>query len=36
VPNNKIKWDEGDPAGRAFIFIGNGAQVYCYVMLGGV
>jgi hypothetical protein len=36
VPNNKIKWDEGNPTGHGIIFIGIGGQVYCYVPPGGV
>jgi hypothetical protein len=36
VPNNKIKWDEGNPTGHGIIFIGNGGQVFCYVTPGGV
>jgi hypothetical protein len=36
VPNNKIKWDEGNPTGHGAIFIGSGGQVYCYIAPGGV
>jgi hypothetical protein len=36
VPNNKMKWDEGNPTGHGIIFIGTGGQVYCYVTPGGV
>ena len=36
VPNNKMKWDEGNPTGHGIIFIGNGGHVYCYVTPGGV
>jgi hypothetical protein len=36
VPNNKMKWDEGNPTGHGIIFIGNAGQVYCYVAPGGV
>jgi hypothetical protein len=36
VPNNKMKWDDGNPTGHGIIFIGNGGQVYCYVTPGGV
>ena len=35
VPNNKMKWDEGNPTGHGIIFIGSGGQVYCYVTPGG-
>lgn len=36
VPNQKIKWDEGNPTGHGIIFIGTGGQVFCYVTPGGV
>jgi len=36
VPNNKIKWDEGNPTGHGIIFLGTSGQVYCYVPPGGV
>jgi hypothetical protein len=36
VPNQKIKWDEGNPTGHGILFIGIGGQVYCYVAPGGV
>jgi hypothetical protein len=36
VPNNKMKWDEGNPTGHGIIFIGSAGQVYCYVTPGGV
>src|SRR5262249_11524094 len=36
VPNNKIKWDEGNPTGHGIIFLGTNGQVYCYVPPGGV
>jgi len=36
IPNNKIKWDQGNPTGHGIIFIGVGGQVYCYVPPGGV
>jgi hypothetical protein len=35
VPNNKVKWDNGNPTGHGIIFIGNAGQVYCYVTPGG-
>jgi hypothetical protein len=32
IPNNKMKWDEGNPTGHGIIiFIGTQGQVYCYV-----
>jgi hypothetical protein len=30
VPNNKIKWDEGNPTGHGIIFLGTDGHVYCY------
>jgi hypothetical protein len=36
VPNNKIKWDDGNPTGHGIIFIGSGGHVYCYIPPGGV
>jgi hypothetical protein len=35
VPNQKMKWDAGNPTGHGVIFIGGG-QVLCYVAPGGV
>jgi hypothetical protein len=36
VPNQKIKWDDGNPTGHGIIFIGVNGQVFCYVAPGGV
>jgi hypothetical protein len=36
VPNQKIKWDEGNPTGHGIVFIGVAGQVYCYIAPGGV
>jgi hypothetical protein len=36
VPNQKLKWDSGNPTGHGIIFIGSAGQVYCYVTPGGV
>ena len=36
VPNNKMKWDAGNPTGHGIIFIGGNGQLYCYVAPGGV
>ncbi len=36
VPNEKMKWDAGNPTGHGVIFIGSAGQVYCYVAPGGV
>jgi hypothetical protein len=36
VPNQKLKWDEGNPTGHGIIFIGSNGQVFCYVTPSGV
>jgi hypothetical protein len=36
VPNQKMKWDAGNPTGHGIVFVGAGGQVYCYVSPGGV
>jgi hypothetical protein len=36
VPNQKMKWDAGNPTGHGILFLGAGGQVYCYVTPGGV
>jgi hypothetical protein len=36
VPNQKMKWDAGNPTGHGIIFLGSERQVYCYVASGGV
>jgi hypothetical protein len=36
VPNNKLKWDEGNPTGHGIIFLGLQGQVFCYIVPGGV
>jgi hypothetical protein len=36
VPNQKVKWDEGNPTGHGIIFIGANGQVFCYVTPSGV
>jgi hypothetical protein len=36
VPNQKMKWDAGNPSGHGIIFIGPQRQVYCYVTPGGL
>ena len=35
VPNEKMKWDRGNPTGHGIIFIGSSGQIYCYVTPGG-
>jgi hypothetical protein len=36
VPNQKIKWDSGNPTGHGINFISSNGQVYCYVTPSGV
>jgi hypothetical protein len=36
IPNNKIKWDQGNPTGHGVIFLSPTGRVYCYVPPGGV
>jgi hypothetical protein len=36
VPNQKMKWDAGNPTGHGIVFIGPREQVYCYVTPGGL
>jgi hypothetical protein len=36
VPNQKMKWDAGNPTGHGIVFIGTNGQLYCYVAPGGV
>ena len=37
VPNEKMKWDAGNPTGHGIIFLQIGTtKVYCYVAPGGV
>lgn len=36
VPNQKMKWDAGNPTGHGIIFIGAQNQVFCYVTPGGI
>lgn len=38
VPNNKLKWDRGNPTGHGVIFLSPHPYnlVYCYVQPGGV
>jgi hypothetical protein len=31
VPNNKIKWDQGNPTGHGIIFVGTNYTIFCYV-----
>jgi hypothetical protein len=36
IPNQKMKWDKGNPTGHGIVFIGTKGNVYCYVAPGGV
>lgn len=36
VPNEKMKWDSGNPTGHGIIFLGANRELYCYVTPGGV
>jgi hypothetical protein len=36
VPNQKLKWDAGNPTGHGIIFIGPQGEVYCYVTPSGL
>jgi hypothetical protein len=36
IPNNKLKWDRGNPTGHGVLFLSRGGFVYCYVQPGGV
>ena len=39
IPDNKLKWDRGNPTGHAIVFVGlngYGTVVYCFVQNGGV
>lgn len=31
VPNEKLKYDAGNPTGHGIIFIGSQGQVFCYI-----
>lgn len=36
IPNNKLKWDSGNPVGHAVVFLSSNGVVYCFVQAGGV
>jgi hypothetical protein len=36
VPNEKMKWDAGNPTGHGVLFLSSGGDVFCYVTPGGV
>ena len=35
VPNEKFKWDRGNPTGHGVVFLSRGGYVFCYVQPGG-
>jgi hypothetical protein len=35
IPNEKMKFDNGNPTGHGIIFIGDEGQIYCYVTPSG-
>lgn len=35
IPNEKLKWDAGNPTGHAIVFLSRGGYVYCFVQGGG-
>lgn len=36
IPNQKMKWDQGNPTIHGYVFIGSNGALYCYVAPGGV
>lgn len=36
IPHEKLKWDQGNPTGHGYIFIGAGGTLYCYVTPAGI
>lgn len=35
IPNNKLKWDQGNPTGHAILFLSRNGHVYCFVQNSG-
>jgi hypothetical protein len=35
IPNNKLKWDRGNPTGHGIVFLGRSGNVFCYVQPEG-
>jgi len=35
IPNNKLKWDRGNPTGHGIVFLGSSGYVFCYVQPEG-
>jgi hypothetical protein len=36
IPDNKLKWDRGNPTGHFIIFLSRSGYVYCFVQSSGV
>jgi hypothetical protein len=36
VPNQKLKFDEGNPTGHGIVFVNHVGYVFCYIVPGGV
>lgn len=36
IPDNKLKWDRGNPTGHAILFLSRGGYVFCFVQGGGI
>lgn len=36
IPNQKIKFDQANPTGHGYVFIGSNGQLYCYCPPPGV
>src|SRR3981189_1461964 len=36
IPNNKLKWEKGNPTGHGIVFLSRAGYVFCYVQPGGV
>lgn len=35
IPDNKLKWDEGNPTGHEIVFLSRNQYVFCFVQNGG-
>jgi len=35
IPNNKLKWDKGNPSGHSIVFLSRAMYVYCFVQNSG-
>ena len=36
IPDNKLKWDRGNPTGHAVVFLSTSNHVYCFVQGTGI